>query len=279
MRLRIILLLFTSLVISSSADARQLTGGGFDGDGPVADVPGNVSNETPTTGGVTGGGGGGQSGSDGMVEPTVLDLGGDIEDTRNQGFVGATSVGIQERGFVGATSENSGPPLSDGGTFGGGVNGSGTQAGGGGGRQGGGFGNGLGGFNGGFGGQGLGGAGTQNGFVVIRQNLRTNLVPRFYAPAVNGQQTAIRFQQRIARQPMPIAVASPSVAMPGGIQLAPAMQLLPVAPMDSVQVIIENRTATLIGRTETLEERDRWERQLRLEPGVDRIVNQIEVSN
>ena len=197
-----------------------------------------------------------------MVEPVELELGGDVEDTRNQGFVGATADRVQELGFVGASSETSGPPLSDGATFGGGVNNSGTQAGGGGGGnqfQGGGF-------NGGFGGQNQLGGGTQNGFQVIRRNLRANLVPRFEVAPVSNEQTAVRFQSRIARQPVPRS----SVQNGAGLSMQGS-------PISSVNVEVENRTAVLTGYVGSPSERDRWERQLRLEPGVDKIINQIEV--
>ena len=136
------------------------------------------------TGGTGDGGGGGGLNEDGLSD-----------DTRNQGFVGATAEGIQTLGFVGASSETSGPPLTDGATFGGGVNDSGTQATGGGGGTGGNAGGaGGGGLNGGFGGAGgvaggvggggqLGG-GTENGFQVIRSSVRARLVPRINAPTI-----------------------------------------------------------------------------------------------
>lgn len=219
------------------------------------------------TNGGGGGTGGDTSGGDGAIEPVELELGGDLEDTRNQGFVGVTADRVQELGFVGASSETSGPPLSDGATFGGGVNGSGTQAGGGGG---GGGGNpfGGGGVNGGFGGQNQLGTGTQNGFQVIRQNLRTNLVPLFYAAPVSNEQTVVRFQNRLARQPVPQAQYQTATGFSS-----------PSDSISSVIVQIENRTAVLTGYVGNPAERDRWERQLRLEPGVDRIVNQIEVAS
>ena len=59
------------------------------------------------TGGTGDGGGGGGLNEDGLSD-----------NTRNQGFVGATAEGIQILGFVGASSETSGPPLTDGATFG-----------------------------------------------------------------------------------------------------------------------------------------------------------------
>ena len=221
------------------------------------------------TGGNTGGGtgGGGTSGSDGMVEPVQIDIGGDGVDSRNQGFVGATSFSLVEQGFIGASSETSGPPLSEGTSFGGGVNDSGTQAtaGGGGGAGGGGAGAGAGGggVNGGFGGQA--GTGTENGFQVIRQSVRARLVPRINAAPISSQQTMIRFQNRIARQPVPQSQNQTGSRFTSSS-----------AGSSNVNVQIENRTAVLTGFVGSASERDRWERQLRLEPGVDRIVNQIE---
>ncbi len=236
-------------------------GGGFPAPAQPVDT-GDLTNGGDGGTGGGGGGGGGTGGSDGIVEPVELELGGDVEDSRNQGFVGVTADRVQELGFVGASSETSGPPLSDGATFGGGVNNSGTQAGGGGGNQIGG-----GGVNGVFGGQNQSGGGTQNGFQVIRQSLRTNLVPLIYAAPVSNEQTVIRFQNRIARQPVPRTrnQTVPVFSSTGG-------------PVSSVNVQVENRTAVLTGYVGSPSERDRWERQLRLEPGVDRIINQIEVT-
>ena len=210
-------------------------------------------------------GGGGTSGSDGLVEPVQIEIGGDSIDSRNQGFVGATSVQIQELGFVGASSETSGPPLSDGATFGGGINGGGTQATAGGGGIGGGQFQG-GGLNGGFGGQNQLGTGTTNGFQVIRQSLRTRLVPSINARPISNEQTVNRFQNRISRQPVP---QLQNQAFAGFASQDSATT--------SVNVQIENRTATLTGYAGSDSERNRWERQLRLEPGVDRIVNQIQL--
>jgi len=208
------------------------------------------------------GGIGGDGGGDDGIQSNQQGIGGDLEDTRNQGFVGATSVQIQELGFIGASSETSGPALSNGATFGGGINNSGNQpaAGGGGGGV-------NGGFGGGGGGQGQLGAGTENGFQVIRQSMRTRLVPQINVAPIPGPQVVSRFQNRIARQPVP-QISGPPFANQAFFNGA--------APRVNVQV--QDRTAFLTGFVGSQAERDRWERQLRLEPGVYRIVNQIEVA-
>lgn len=236
-------------------------GQGIDGLGGLTDN-GGVGNGTDTGAGGIG---------DGASEPNQLDLGANTEDTRNQGFVGSTAAQIQELGFVGASSETSGPPLSDGATFGGGVNDSAVQAGGGGGGIGGNAGGGgIGGFNGGFGGAGGGtgqlGGGTENGFQVIRSNVRARLVPRINAPTIPDDQIVSRFQNRFSLQPVPQRAGPPfSDAAFSSVS------------MSAVNVQVQNRTAVLTGVVGSLAERDRWERQLRLEPGVYRIINQIEV--
>lgn len=244
----IVLFLVIIFTLPTSLACGQDDGGGF----PNVDI-----------GDLGGFGGDGDNAGDGGTVPSQLDIGAELEDTRNQGFVGATSVQIQELGFVGASSENSGPPLSDGASFGGGVNNSGTQA-----AAGGGGGGGVnGGFGGGGGGQGTLGAGTENGFQVIRQSIRTRLVPLINVAPVPGEQVVSRFQNRIARQPVPQTSGPPfsnQAFFNGG------------AP--SVNVQIQDRTAFLTGFVGSAAERDRWERQLRLEPGVYRIVNQIEVA-
>lgn len=169
----------------------------------------------------------------------------DIEispDTRNQGFIGATAPGIQELGFVGAASDNSGPPLAEGASFGGGVN---SSVGGGGGGARGTAGQ----------GQGFGPAGAENGFTVIRGNLRTRLRPRYAVPQVAPQEISSRFNNRFYRLPESDEFAG------------------------QFSISINNRTATISGAVESQEHSDRIVRQLRLEPGVYAIDNQLRISN
>ena len=154
--------------------------------------------------------------------------------------------------------------MTDGASFGGGVNNSGNQAEGGGGGLGGG--GGAGGINGGFDGAGPLGGGTENGFQVTRRSVRARLVPQINVRPVPGAQIASRFQNRLARQPAPQLAGPPFPNQAFTSTAAP-----------SVNVRVENRTAILTGYVNSPAERDRWERQLRLEPGVYRIVNQIEV--
>lgn len=236
---------------SNAVHAQDIGGGGQPPviDTPVVSEPVPVVPDTVNNADNVNRQSGNVSTGDGLVDPRVLDLGGDREDVRNQGFVGATADRSQEQGFVGAATSSSGPPLADGATFGGGVNG-GTSGGLGGNRgnfaAGGGFG------QGGFGQQGFG-ASSQNGVQVIRRNLRGRLVPRFSSPVVSSNQLSERFLQRLSRQP--------STAATGG----------------DIRISIENKTATLTGFVDSTEQRDQIERQLRLEPGVYQIENRIEV--
>ena len=212
--------------------------GGGDGGGDGGDFGG---------GGIGGGGLGGGTGGDGAFGDDFGNvLGGEqTDDQRNQGFVGATGTRIQQNGFVGPPGETSGAPLADGASFGGGTNGAGGGGGGGGGGSGGGGGNNR---NSGF-----GGPGQEKGFQVFRSSVRANLRPRFSFPQVNGSQVADRFQNRIRR--------IPHMGNDGA----------------GVQISISNRTATIQGFVGSAEERDRIERQLRLEPGVYRINDQSQI--
>ena len=260
----IVLFLVFIFTLPTGLAMGQTDGGVIDG-GVVID--GGIIDGGGINGGNTAGGGGGTAGSDGSVDIQELSLGGDTEDTRNQGFVGATSFQLQATGFIGASSETSGPPLSTGTSFGGGVNDSGVQATGGGvGGAAGGGGNG-GGLNGGFGGADPLGAGTENGFQVIRSSVRARLVPQINAPQIPNGQIVSRFQNRFSRQPVPQSAGPPfSDAAFSSVSTS------------GVNVQVENRTAVLTGVVGSPAERDRWERQLRLEPGIYQINNQIQVS-
>ncbi len=199
-----------------------------------------------------GGDQGGQGGQGGQISDTGdanLDLSESLAieispDTRNQGFVGATAPRIQEFGFVGAASDNSGPPLSEGATFGGGVNDS-VGGGGGGGARG----------TAAGAGQGFGAAGAENGFTVIRSNLRTRLKPSYTYPTVSSAAISSRFNNRFYRLPEAENFAG------------------------QFSVSIQNRTATISGAVRTQQESDQIVRQLRLEPGVYSIDNQLKIMN
>ena len=234
--------------------------GGFGGVPTTPTTPTTSPTTTPST--TTGSGqtnsgqsGGAQqigntSGGNGVADPTARNVDIEVsEDLRNQGFVGATAPGIQDLGFVGATSELSGPPLASGKTFGGGVNGSsgGSSTGSGGNRS---RVTGVGNQQG-FGVVG----GTQNGFVVTRGNVRAQLKSDFAAPLVSGNQIANQFNDRFYRLP-----ASQSFA-------------------GQYQITIDHRTATLTGVVNSPADADRLIRQLRLQPGVDKIVNELTVEN
>ena len=237
--------LFTCLLPSQDIFA-QIDGGGIDGLQALqnqGDGGGGIGGGGIGGGGIGGGGigGGGDSGIGNIGDALTS---GQIEDLRNQGFVGATGTRIQELGFVGPPGETSGPPLTAGASFGGGVND------GGGGGAGGGFGGG-----GGGGGNnqqnGFGGIGQGKGFQVVRKGVRTALTPRFASPTRSSRQISTRFSNRIRRQP--------NMANDGG----------------GMFVSINGRVATVSGFAQSEAERSRFMRQLRLEPGIDRIVDQV----
>ncbi len=242
---------FGLLCIGSTASFGQGTGGGTGGGGTAFDTSGQTagqtSTQTPTTNDTSGGQQTGNIGAqpDGDVDPVDAVKLETSDDTRNQGFVGSTATRVTEFGFVGASSETSGPPLAEGATFGGGVNTGGAAGGAGGGR---------GAAGGGQIGQGFGGAGTQNGFSVTRQSLRARLVPSFSAPVVSSAEVADRFNASFARLPE-------SLIMSG-----------------QYQVSVNNRTATITGFVPTRADSDRLVRQLRLQPGIYKIDNQLQVA-
>ena len=161
------------------------------------------------------------------------------DDQRNQGFIGSNSVRIQESGFIGAPGEIAGPGLADDATLGGGVN-----------NQGGssvsiGTGGGRGGFN----------AAADNGFTVPRRSVRARLVPSFYSPPRPSQQVVSRFTNHFQQQP--------SAWQTG----------------NNYSINIQNRTAFVNGTVGTRADSERLVRQLRLEPGVYKIVNQLQILN
>ena len=215
-------------------------------DGGAGGVPvGGVGNGgTPDTGGAGAGGPTGSNVDTGGGEG-VGDLGDAVdistsEDQRNQGFVGATAPGIQQFGFVGAAGENSGPPLAEGATFGGGINDATASR-----------------INiaGGTAGQGGGSAATTDtGINITRRSVRSRLRQSFTAPQSSSHQVSSRFFNHLNRQP--------------GTQNLNGRY----------SIWIENRTAYLNGLVETQADSDRLVRQLRLEPGIYQIVNQLEVS-
>jgi hypothetical protein len=163
------------------------------------------------------------------------------EDVRNQGFVGATATRVRDFGFVGAAADLSGPPLAPEATFGGGVNNTVGGGGGAGGRA--------------AVGQGFGAAGTQNGFSVTRQNLRARLVPSFSSPTQTASQVVSRFNNDFYR--------------------------LPIAQEFSgeYEVSVNQRTATITGSVRSPADADRLIRQLRLQPGIYHIDNQLRIGN
>ncbi len=225
---------------------------------PVVQQPTTPTTPTTTTN---------NAGSLNQGEDVDLDnltgLGGEITDRRNQGFVGSTAENVEALGFVGAASPTFGPGVasnsSDGTTTDGNVNSFGGNVNDGyapvvGSGAGGGFGR-TGGFGGGFGGAG-GFGGSSTGFTVSRRStpIRAKLRPQFSFPTITPSQTVNRFNNSFYSQP--------SVASLNG----------------AFEISIENKTATVRGNVATQQDADRIVRQLRLQPGVYRIDNQLNVS-
>ena len=236
-----LLVMFTCLISSEDTFAQDFGGGADIGDLQTLQQTGDTGGGGIGGGGTGGGGigGGNGIGNFGAEEADLLSSV-QIEDVRNQGFVGVTAPRIQELGFVGPPGETSGPALANGASFGGGVN-DGTGGGGGGGGN--------------FGGRnqqnGFGGIGGQTkGFQVIRKGVRTALTPRFASPSRSTADISNRFSNRISRLPV--------MANGGG----------------GLYVSINQRVATVSGYAQTEAERSRFIRQLRLEPGIDRVVDQ-----
>ena len=228
-----------TLAIASPALAQI----GDDDTGPPTEEP---TTQFPATGG---GGGGGQTIEDNNTpvdfdDSASLNLGATEDDNRNRGFIGATAPYVSERNFVGSASLTFGV-LAEDATFGGGVNGTTVSAVPNGGGTGGG--------RGGFGGAGGFGAGQTSG-NIIRGNLRSRLRPAFAAPRVPTGVTVGRFNSNFLRQP--------------GTQ----------AMVGRYQVSIQNKTAFLTGFVSSKADASRLERQLRLQPGVYKIVNQLQVA-
>lgn len=107
----------------------------------------------------------------------------------------------------------------------------------------------------GGGGGGGGGGGQQIGFTITRRGIRARLRPVFAFPQISAQQVVHRFDDHLSRQPL-------------------ARDLV-----GQYSITIEQRTATLKGSVKTRGDADRLVRQLRLEPGVYKIVNQLQVLN
>lgn len=233
------LLTFATVGISSAQD----TGGGGGTGGGATGTGGTTGNGTGgvinTNTGTTFGGGGG------LQLPDVFDL------TDN---LSGLEVEIPEfednrnQGFVGVTSDQVGERGfvgglsqfaggSSEGSFGGGTNSGSGRTAAGGGRAGAG------------GGQG----GTQLGFEVVRPKfIRARMRPAFSVQRPAPEEIANRFVSHAKRLPEPI-------------------------PTDSIKVEIQDGVATITGSVASAQQAEKIERQLRLEPGVYRIVNKLAV--
>jgi hypothetical protein len=213
-----------------------------------------------TTGGTSGGGAASNS-----SQPLNLDNQLNITpttptavDERNQGFIGPNAQQIITQGFVGASTQLSGGQPANGASFGGGVN---TQgAGASGARPGGGVGGAQGlratGAAGGLGRNAMGGLGGFGGGATagVRRNVRNRLVNQVQVNRVPAAEVAQRFATRLDRIPLAANAGN------------------------DVKIALENGTAVLTGSVPSSEAANRIERQLRLEPGVYKVDNRLEVN-
>lgn len=107
-----------------------------------------------------------------------------------------------------------------------------------------------------IGGTGAGGFGAAtNGVQIIRRSMRSRVRPNFYAPKLSEAQVAGRFERRMDLQPGDIASSK------------------------NYSVSLKNRTATISGSVGSRADSDRLTRQLRLEPGVYKVVNRLKIAN
>ena len=212
-------------------------------EGPIGDagqVPVQQADPSERGGNVSGVGEGvGDLGQTVQLDPFNVEP---IDDLRNQGFVGVTASRIQDKGFIGRPGELIAPPLAEGAFEAGtGVNESSNPV------------VSIGGGN--IGGQGAGFSPAQEGVVITRRGMRSRVQASFYAPQIPAQQITSRFANRISLQPGP------------------------QTPTRNYTINVQNRTAVLNGSVNTRAESERLERQLRLEPGVYKIVNKLQILN
>lgn len=216
-----------------------------------------------TTGGTSQGTSGGTSGGGAATnssQPLNLDNQLNITpttptavDERNQGFIGPNAQQIITQGFVGASTQLSGGQPADGTFFGGGVN---TQGAGAGGGVGGAQGLRATGNTGGLNRNGMGGLGGfgNNATAGVRRNVRNRLVNQVQVNRVPAAEVAQRFTTRLDRIPLAVNAGN------------------------DVKIALEKGTAVLTGSVPSSEAASRIERQLRLEPGVYKIDNRLEVN-
>lgn len=108
---------------------------------------------------------------------------------------------------------------------------------------------------GGTGGGGFGGfGGTQQGFTITRSAIRARVRPNFSFPSIPSQVIQDNFERRIQRLPN-----------------------LRTPTPQRIKVSMDGTTATLTGSASTQEAIDNMVGQLRMEPGIYRIVNQVEL--
>ncbi len=235
---RSVFLAFPALLVSLATTAVDGQDlGGGDVGTPVVQPQPTVPTNQGTTSNVTTGG---EAPDISIGDQVTIDL---SENTRNQGFVGALAPNIVDRGFVGAASDLTGPALAEGASFGGGVNGTGGA---GGGR--------ATAAAGGRGGQQAGfGAALNSGVTVTRRSLRSRVRPVFTAPALPAAEVSSRFSNTFYRLPKALDFSG------------------------QFNVSVENRTAIITGSVATEADADSLVRQLRLQPGIYQIDNQLKI--
>ena len=98
--------------------------------------------------------------------------------------------------------------------------------------------------------------GQTNGFVVSRSNVRARVVPNFSFPTVPTEVVSRDFQQRMSRLPS----VQPSTSL-------------------GIRVEIQGTTALISGVVSNQQAIDDLMGQLRMEPGVYRIINDVRITN
>ena len=98
--------------------------------------------------------------------------------------------------------------------------------------------------------------GQVNGFVVSRSNVRARVVPNFSFPTVPTEVVSRDFQQRMSRLPS----VQPSASL-------------------GIRVEIQGTTALISGVASNQQAIDDLMGQLRMEPGVYRIINDVRIAN
>ncbi len=301
-----LILAVAALYLISSQATEIMAQGGFQVPGQTGGGGGLGQGGTSGLGGGTGGLGGGTGGMGAGQSSNVSQGAGNYSpitapeninyipttnDRRNQGFVGATAQRVQNFGFVGSASDRSGPPTTSGQSWGGGVNsslgGGSRQAGGIGGGQAGLGGTGMGARTGGLGGNtntfntfgglggrgnqlgGLGGFGNFGGLGGFGQQMFGGMGGNQNAGGLRGE-----FNPVFMSNSPPVQIDRVPQQFNASFAHQPASQYF----AGQYQVQMDGSTAVVTGRVASQADANQLISQLRLQPGIYKIENQLEVA-